>query len=39
MKAKRKDIITGTQHVETKIQEAIVNGNNEHLFNKKNMHK
>lgn len=37
MKAKRKDIITGPQHVETKIQEAIVNGINEHLFNKKNM--
>ena len=37
MKAKRKDIITGPQHVETKIQEAIVNGINEHLFNKKKM--
>lgn len=37
MKSKYEDAIPGTGHMETKIQEAIVNGINEHLFNKKNM--
>ena len=36
MKAKRKDIITGPQHVETAIEEAMMNGISEYLFEKKN---
>jgi hypothetical protein len=36
MNAKRKDIITGPQHVETAIEEAMMNGISEYLFEKKN---
>jgi hypothetical protein len=36
MNVKRKGIITGPQHVETAIEEAMINGISEYLFEKKN---
>ena len=36
MNVKRKGIITGPQHVETAIEEAMMNGISEYLFEKKN---
>lgn len=37
MNAKHKGVINGPQHVETAIEEAMINGINQHLFEKKNM--
>lgn len=37
MSAKHKDFINGPQHVETAIEEAMMNGINKHLFEKKNI--